>query len=236
MLLFGRNSPKQGPQSSSSKPIVADGPVATSVQEMGRTPSRPRSFRRFEVSYSRAADQDMDLTRLNGKDRDAVRPHVEEAVAALLAAQDTPLSRQERQRLMREIADEILGLGPLEPLIKDPTITEVMVNRYNQVYFERDGLLYLSPVSFRDEAHIMRIIEKIIAPLGRRVDESSPMVDARLPDGSRVNVIIPPLAVDGPSITIRKFSRDPFTMEDLISFGTSRPRWPSSSSPASRRG
>ncbi|MGI5836457.1 MAG: CpaF family protein [Chloroflexota bacterium] len=224
MLLFGRNSPKQGPQSSSSKPIVADGPVATSVQEMGEdTFAPPDPFADLKYRIHERLIKDMDLTRLNGKDRDAVRPHVEEAVAALLAAQDTPLSRQERQRLMREIADEILGLGPLEPLIKDPTITEVMVNRYNQVYFERDGLLYLSPVSFRDEAHIMRIIEKIIAPLGRRVDESSPMVDARLPDGSRVNVIIPPLAVDGPSITIRKFSRDPFTMEDLISFGTLTP-------------
>ncbi len=149
-----------------------------------------------------------------------LRQGVEEAASALLASHDAPLSRQERQRLTREIADEVLGLGPLEALLQDATISEIMVNHHNQVYFERDGVLYLSNVAFKDEAHIMRIIEKIISPLGRRIDESSPMVDARLADGSRVNAIIPPLAVDSPSITIRKFSKDPFKVEDLIRFGS----------------
>jgi len=170
--------------------------------------------------------KEMDLQRFQAQGQESgaeLRRAVEETAAVMLASHDAPLSRQERQRLVREIADEVLGLGPLEPLLQDPTISEIMVNRPNQVYFERQGILYLSRAVFRDEAHIMRIIEKIISPLGRRIDESSPMVDARLPDGSRVNAIIPPLSVDGPSITIRKFARDPFTVDDLISFGTMTP-------------
>ena len=221
MALFARKGPKQEAEPEPGRPTVVGKPVVSGVQPVeDGTVAPPDPFAELKLRIHERLIKEMDLSRINGSDREAVRPQVEEAAGVLLAGQDTPLSRQERQRLMREIADEILGLGPIEPLIKDPTITEVMVNRYNQVYFERGGLLYLSPVSFRDDAHIMRIIEKIIGPLGRRVDESSPMVDARLPDGSRVNAIIPPLAVDGPALTIRKFSRDPFTVDDLISFGT----------------
>ena len=221
MALFARKGPKQEAEPEPGRPTVVGKPVVSGVQPVeDGTVAPPDPFAELKLRIHERLIKEMDLSRINGSDREAVRPQVEEAAGVLLAGQDTPLSRQERQRLMREIADEILGLGPIEPLIKDPTITEVMVNRYNQVYFERGGLLHLSPVSFRDDAHIMRIIEKIIGPLGRRVDESSPMVDARLPDGSRVNAIIPPLAVDGPALTIRKFSRDPFTVDDLISFGT----------------
>jgi pilus assembly protein CpaF len=162
----------------------------------------------------------IDLDKVQQKEPSQLRKAVEEVAHSLLAAQETPLSRQERNRLAREIADEVVGFGPLERLLADPSITEVMVNGPRQVYFERKGMLNLSDVVFRDDAHIMRIIDKIISPLGRRVDESSPMVDARLPDGSRVNAIIPPLAVDSPTITIRKFARDPLTVENLIEFGT----------------
>jgi len=221
MSLFTRNGSKQATQAEPSRPTVVGTPVATGVQPVeDGIVAPPDPFADLKFRIHERLIKDMDLSRVNGKDHDLLRQQVEEAAGVLLAGQDTPLSRQERQRLTREIGDEILGLGPIEPLIQDPTITEVMVNRPNQVYFERQGLLYLSPVSFRDEAHIMRIIEKIIAPLGRRIDEGSPMVDARLPDGSRVNAIIPPLSVDGPTITVRKFSRDPFTVEDLIGFGT----------------
>ena len=135
-------------------------------------------------------------------------------------AEPVLVPRFERTRIISEIIDEVLGLGPIEPLLKDDTVTEVMVNRYNQVYVERNGLLVLTDVHFRDDIHVMHIIEKIVSPLGRRIDESSPMVDARLPDGSRVNAIIPPLALTGPALTIRKFSRDPFKINDLVDMDT----------------
>ena len=221
MSIFNR------PDSRRSAPVVEPArPAATGVEVQAideQAFAAPDPFIDLKFKIHERLIKEMDLTKVNGKDREALRPQIEEAAGVLLAGQDTPLSRQERQRLVREIADEVLGLGPLEPLIQDPTISEVMVNRPNQVYFERQGILYLSSVTFRDEAHIMRIIDKIISPLGRRIDESVPMVDARLPDGSRVNAIIPPLAVDSPSITIRKFARDPFTVDDLVSFGTLTP-------------
>ncbi|MBI2940039.1 MAG: CpaF family protein [Chloroflexi bacterium] len=167
--------------------------------------------------------KELDPDKLGSQNAAALRQSVEEATATMLATTDAPLSRQERQRLIREIADEVLGLGPLEPLLADPTVTEVMVNRPDQVYVERAGVLYPTDVAFRDDAHVMRVIEKIVAPLGRRIDESSPMVDARLVDGSRVNAIIPPLALGGPTLTIRKFSRDPLQVADLINLKSLTP-------------
>ncbi len=142
------------------------------------------------------------------------------AVSEQLALDRTPLTREERRRLVREIADDILGYGPLEPLLRDDSITEIMVNAHDRIYVERSGKLEPHPMSFVDDAHLLRIIDKIVSQIGRRIDESSPMVDARLPDGSRVNAIIPPLALRGPTVTIRKFSRDPYTMDDLINFGS----------------
>jgi pilus assembly protein CpaF len=145
-------------------------------------------------------------------------------VTEQLALDRTPLTREERRRIVREITDDILGYGPLEPLLREDSITEVMVNNFDRVYIERDGKLERTDVAFADNAHLLRIIDKIVSQVGRRVDESSPMVDARLPDGSRVNAIIPPLALKGPTLTIRKFSRDPYTMDDLINFGTLSPK------------
>jgi len=162
----------------------------------------------------------LDLEKIQGRPPDERRTAVEEAAAHLLDLLDPSLGWPERQRLVREVVDEVLGLGPLEPLLQDPTITEIMVNGPHRVYIERAGKLYPTAITFRDEAHVLRIIERIIAPLGRRLDEASPMVDARLPDGSRVNAIIPPLAVDGPCLTIRKFARDPLTADDLVAMGT----------------
>ena len=152
------------------------------------------------------------------------RRQLEEAVthisSAAMDGEPVLVPRFERTRIISEIIDEVLGLGPIEPLLKDDSVTEVMVNRFNQVYVERNGLLTLTDVHFRDDVHVMHIIEKIVSPMGRRIDESSPMVDARLPDGSRVNAIIPPLALTGPALTIRKFSRDPFKINDLIEMET----------------
>jgi pilus assembly protein CpaF len=148
------------------------------------------------------------------------RRAVEQAAEERIGLTDGTLSRQERLRLASEIADEVLGFGPLEPLLRDPTITEVMVNAWDRVYFERGGIIYRSETVFRDDTHILNTIDKILRPVSRRLDDSSPMVDARLPDGSRVNAVIPPLAVHGPSLTIRKFSRDLLAAEDLVRLGT----------------
>jgi pilus assembly protein CpaF len=146
------------------------------------------------------------------------------AVTEQLALDRTPLTREERRQVTREITDDILGYGPLEPFLRDDSVSEVMVNGPDAIYIERSGKIEHTAAAFVDDAHLMRIIDKIVSSVGRRVDESSPMVDARLPDGSRVNAIIPPLALRGPTLTIRKFSRDPYTMDDLINFGSISPK------------
>ena len=145
---------------------------------------------------------------------------VHQRLRELLDEEEAGLSAQEKLLIVRQIGDSVLGLGPLETFIRDPDITEVMVNGYNSIYVERAGKIYWSGAKFHDEGQLRRTIDKIVAKVGRRVDEASPYVDARLPDGSRVNAIIPPLAIDGPCLTIRKFSADPYRAEDLISFGT----------------
>src|SRR6476660_5092968 len=145
------------------------------------------------------------------------------AVTEQLALDRTPLTREERRQVTREITDDILGYGPLEPLLRDDSVTEVMVNNHDRVYVERSGKLEITDATFVDNAHLLRIIDKIVSQVGRRVDEASPMVDARLPDGSRVIAIISPLSLRGPTLTIRKFSRDPYTMDDLINFGSVSP-------------
>jgi len=144
---------------------------------------------------------------------------VRDAVAEELAVVRTPLTRVERVRIEQELADDILGYGPLEPFLRDDTITEIMVNGAQDVYIERDGKIQLANVAFIDDAHVLRIIDRIVSQVGRRIDEASPMVDARLPDGSRVNAIIPPLSLRGPTLTIRKFARDAYSLADLASFG-----------------
>ena len=160
-------------------------------------------------------DQSMDVSQ-----KAQVRTHIEELFNSILADESLVLSRAERQRLFEAIVADILGFGPLEILLADDTITEIMVNGPKNVFIEQKGMITRAPVTFDDEEHVMRIIDRIVAPLGRRIDESSPLVDARLPDGSRVNAIIRPLALCGPTITIRKFSRKPLTVDDLIRFGS----------------
>ncbi len=145
---------------------------------------------------------------------------VRRTLGDVLAGGDTPLTAADRTRLSQEIADDILGYGPLEPLLRDPEVTEIMVNGPDLVFVERDGRLHEVAARFTDEAHLRRTIDKIVGRVGRRVDEATPMVDARLPDGSRVNAIIPPLAVDGSLLTVRKFAAEPLTVEDLVAFGS----------------
>jgi pilus assembly protein CpaF len=153
-------------------------------------------------------------------DPERMRADIERKLRALLNQESSPLSAADRETIIRSVLDNVLGYGPIEPLLQDPTVTEVMVNNENMVYIERFGKLYRTDLSFIDEDHLRRIIDKIAGEVGRRVDETSPMVDARLPDGSRVNAIVHPLAINGPMLTIRKFSQTPYTTEDLIGFGT----------------
>jgi pilus assembly protein CpaF len=148
------------------------------------------------------------------------REFLERRLKLLLDSGDFILTDVQRSALMRAVIDRILGLGPLEPLLEDPQISEIMVNSIDQVFVERQGRIEQVDVRFRDEAHLRHVIDRIVAPIGRRIDESSPLVDARLPDGSRVNAIIPPLAIAGPALTIRKFAREPFTLERLMALGT----------------
>ena len=154
-----------------------------------------------------------------------LRKQVTDAVTQELDQEtETPLSQSDRERLIRELTADILGYGPIEPFLADDEVTEVMVNGYDSIYVERDGKIEPTDAAFVDDDHLLRIIDKIVSQVGRRIDESSPMVDARLPDGSRVNAIIPPLSLHGPTLTIRKFSRDPYTIDDLIGFGSLTPK------------
>ena len=158
----------------------------------------------------------LDLEKLGKAQGDSARDEVLVVIRSAVNGEVVPLSFAERERLSREILDEIFGLGPLEPLLKDPTVSDILVNRYDRVYIERAGKLELTTFTFKDNSHLMQIIERIVSRVGRRVDESSPMVDARLADGSRVNAIIPPLAIDGPCLSIRRFGRDPVTARQMI--------------------
>src|SRR6202451_2649312 len=161
----------------------------------------------------------LDLEKLGRTTGDSAREEVLILIRNSVNSEAVPLSFAEREQLSREILDEIFGLGPLEPLLKDPTISDILVNRFDRVYVERGGKLEITGWSFKDNQHLMQTIDRIVGRIGRRVDESSPMVDARLQDGSRVNAIIPPLALDGPAMSIRRFGSKPMQLEDLIRAG-----------------
>jgi pilus assembly protein CpaF len=181
-------------------------------------------FGAVKAAIHRKLIQKLNLDRLNEVNRDEVRREVGLILEALVVGESTPMNLQERERLAQEVLDEVFGLGPLEPLLADPTISDILVNTHRRVYIERKGVLEQTAVQFRNDAHLMGIIDRIVSAIGRRVDESSPMVDARLADGSRVNAIIPPLAVDGPCLSIRRFGRDPLTADDLVGNKSLTPR------------
>jgi len=164
----------------------------------------------------------IDLSVIDKMDRDTLRVQIRKVVEKILREEsfNLPLNMTEREKIFTEIQDEVLGYGPLEPLLKDATISDILVNTYQRIYIERFGKLESTDARFKDDAHLMRIIDKIVSSVGRRIDESTPMVDARLPDGSRVNVIIPPLALDGPILSIRRFAVNPLELDDLIEYRT----------------
>jgi pilus assembly protein CpaF len=189
--------------------------------------SVPRPFHELPEEHSRLVAelhrkllQEIDLNALASRSPEASRASVESTVRSLVAESGAALYGEAKEAVIKALLDEVVGLGPIQPLVDDPTISEIMVNAPEEIYYERDGIIYSSSAHFQDTAHIMRIVDRIIAPLGRRVDESSPYVDARLADGSRVNVVIPPLIPRSPTITIRKFRSDKYTIQDLIANDT----------------
>src|ERR1051325_7502849 len=161
----------------------------------------------------------LDLSKLSNLEMERVRVEIRRILEDMVMAEAIPLSRADRDRLVMEVQHEVFGLGPLETLMKDPEISDILVNSSSQIYVERYGKLEKTDVRFRDDAHLMQIIERIVTRVGRRIDEAQPMVDARLPDGSRANAIIPPLALDGPVLSIRRFGADPLKMQALIENG-----------------
>ncbi len=173
-------------------------------------------YRELKTKLHSKVLNEVQLESINRLGEEAAREQIGQLIREMVQRENTPLALAEREKMAREILDEVFGLGPLEPLIADPTISDILVNTSRVVYIERRGVLERTDIKFNDDQHLMRIIERIVSRVGRRVDESSPMVDARLPDGSRVNAIIPPLALDGPILSIRRFGRDPLKADDLL--------------------
>ena len=174
-----------------------------------------RGYQELKFTLHRKLLDRVNLELLSSVSGERMRSEIRSALAKLVEEEKTPLSMVEKDRIIGEVLDEVFGLGPLEPLLADPTISDILVTTPRLVYVERAGKLYRTSVQFKDDAHLLRIIEKVVSRVGRRVDESSPLVDARLPDGSRVNAAIPPVAIDGPLLSIRRFGRDPITADDL---------------------
>ena len=207
-----------------ARTVVHSHEEATSPRQSGRRAAASDPFQQLKRSVKESL-----VETLGPKLYDAhmtqsdLETKVRHTLQSVLEQQETPMTSADRNRIAQEVADDILGYGPLEPYLRDDTVNEVMVNAPDSIYVERDGRLQPVQGSFNDEGHLRRTIEKIVARVGRRVDESSPMVDARLPDGSRVNAVLPPVAVDSPLLTIRKFAADPFTADDLADFGTITP-------------
>lgn len=224
-FLFGntRSSPRVVPTNGSA-PIAETSSADSSMkfyQEL--IDRRPVLLDEKLKLHARIIDE-FNLTMLEKMPRDELLKHVRSYVADYVNAEKISLNQKELTAFTEEIINEMTGFGPIEPLLKDPTINDILINTHKQCFVERFGKLYETQVHFKDEAHLLRIINRIVAGIGRRVDESSPMVDARLPDGSRVNIAIRPIAVDGPLVSIRKFSDKPFSMERLLEVGTLRPQ------------
>ncbi len=188
-----------------------------------RTPSPNRTLQDLKLRIHRELLDRVDLNNLARVEIERANAELKAVITQLLEEQTVPLSQRDREQLGEEILNEVYGLGPIEPLLRDPEISDILVNTSRQVYVERLGKLEPTTVIFRDDAHLLQIIDRIVSKVGRRIDESSPMVDARLPDGSRVNAIIPPLALDGPVLSIRRFGRQPLTAEDLVGLGSLTP-------------
>ena len=202
---------------------MAFGYASISVPKAPSSAAASKSYQELKTTLHRELLNKIDLERLTSLQDVYARTQVQNVIYDLISVTNFPLSAAEKERICREVLQEVFGLGPLEPLLQDQTITDILVNTHRQVYVERSGILELTNVVFKDAAHLRHIIDKIVSNVGRRVDESSPMCDARLDDGSRVNVVIPPLAIDGPIMSIRRFGRVPIGIEELLTFRTLTP-------------
>src|SRR6185295_17101347 len=191
-------------------------PVAGNVNGNGAEANGQQTYQEVKSRLHRMLINRMDLTKLATLTPEQVNTEVSRLAESVLAQEAVPLSASDRERLVDEVQHELFGLGPLEPLLKDLTISDILVNSHGTIYIERRGKLERTNVAFKDDEHLMRVIERIVSSVGRRIDESSPMVDARLKDGSRVNAIIPPLSIDGPVLSIRRFGAEPLRMDALI--------------------
>src|SRR5438093_1122194 len=192
---------------------ILTGSMATSAAGAGS-----KNFEDLKRHIHSKLVEKLDFTRVKDLASDALRKDIRRVIEHLCDTENPLLNRMERERLIDEILDETLGFGPLEALLKDPTISDILINGPVNIYVERRGKLEKTEIKFRDNDHLLQIIDRIVSKVGRRVDETSPMVDARLPDGSRVNAIIPPLALDGPTVSIRRFGANPLKLEDLLNF------------------
>src|SRR5437763_5447673 len=192
--------------------------TATSSPSIAGAGTANKSFEDLKRHIHGKLVEKLDFTRVKALASDAVRKDIRRVIEHLCDPETPLLNRMERERLIDEILDETLGFGPLEALLKDPTISDIMINGPFNIFVERRGRIEKSDVKFRDNEHLLQIIDRIVSKVGRRVDETSPMVDARLPDGSRVNAIIPPLALDGASVSIRRFGSNPLKLEDLLNY------------------
>jgi pilus assembly protein CpaF len=214
----GEKTPTRPPANNATSSAQAQRrPGATSAQ--GR-PGAKDSYNDMKARIQKKLLTELDNVAMDMSKQAEVRQQIQMHFNNILAEENILMAKSERERLFDSVIADILGLGPIEPLLKDETVSEIMVNGPKNVFVERSGQLQRASATFDSDEHVLRIIDRIVSPLGRRVDESQPLVDARLPDGSRVNVVIRPIALQGPTITIRKFSKDPFTVEDLISFGS----------------
>jgi pilus assembly protein CpaF len=211
-----RESPNWGIGST----LGADGPATGSGPRHAATEAGHADLLAIKSHIHRRLLERLNLSNLDRLDRDEVMETIRTLVRELLSAEAIPLNLDERDELIRQVLDEIFGLGPLQPLMDDPTIADILVNTSQTIYVERNGRLERTDVRFHDDRHLMQVIDRIVSSVGRRIDDASPMVDARLPDGSRVNAIIPPLAIDGPHLSIRKFNDDALTAEDLVRTGS----------------
>ena len=212
------------PEQASGTGSYATGTAATPTRQMVQLPGQTAdAYHELKHELHQKLIEKIDLQTIEKLPREQLRDELRLILNQLLAVSDLPLNRVEREQMVEELLDEVTGLGPLEPLLADTTISDIMVNGYSICYIERFGKLELTPVRFRDNAHLQQIITRIVSRVGRRIDESSPMADARLPDGARVNAIIPPLAIDGPVLSIRRFGGSPLRVKDMVAINSSTP-------------
>ena len=226
--MFGKRSPGQStappPSAPTPKPSAPVPPPQKAPNQSRKRAVKEKieQFNALKMRLHRKLIDQLDLARMTGDD-ESLRAQVKEIVTQLADGENTLLNFNERQRLISEVLDETFGLGPLEVILSDPAVSDILVNGPKQVYVERHGKLELTEIEFRDDAHLMHVIDKIVSAVGRRCDETCPLVDARLADGSRVNAVIPPLAIDGPCMSIRRFGADPLTWDDYIAYKSITP-------------